>query len=84
MRWAVALLPTPILKSAGIGRMLRQFPVKINDLGTDTGRALNPATASCAAAYTLVVFTESSVSKVETGRERILVWMGVLPYARYC
>jgi hypothetical protein len=62
-----------MLNNMGMGSIFSLFPVKINYFGVSFGRDSNPATASCAAAYTLIVFTARSFSNVEIGIERGLL-----------
>jgi hypothetical protein len=47
-----------------MGLIFKPFPVKMKVLRVDAGRVSNPATASCAATYTLETLIARSFSKV--------------------
>ena len=67
---AVADLPTPTSRSAGMMVVFRIFPVKMNVLDAESGSWAKQVAACCAATKALTVLTLRSRLKSSRGSER--------------
>lgn len=69
---AAADLPTPRVIKDGMNVLLSTFPIWMNVFDALDGSSAKPLTASCAAAYGLIVLIARSEANLSMGTDRTL------------